>query len=114
MTRSSPLRNIAGASGAAAAFALALVVASPVAAGEDAPSAGSDLAEGAEMVAEGFRKLFRGLVGELEPAGDAAEEGWNDLIDWLDDLSAYEAPERLPNGDILIRRRTPPEPGTDL
>jgi hypothetical protein len=35
------------------------------------------------------------------------------LEDALRDLSAYHPPEVLPNGDILIRRRTPlvPEDG---
>lgn len=101
-----------------AAFALALAVAAmPLAAqDQDSPDrpANRDLAEGAEMLSEGFKKLFRGLLDELEPAGEAAEQGWNDLVDWLGDLSAYEAPEQLPNGDILIRRKEPLAPGTDL
>ncbi len=97
-------------------LALALAIAaSPVAAQErETGPANPDLAEGAEMLSEGFKKLFRGLIDELEPAGDAAEQGWNDLVDWLGDLSAYEAPEQLPNGDILIRRKEPLAPGTDL
>ena len=99
-----------------ATLALVLALAAtPLAAQDDAPrSANPDLAEGAQLLADGFRKLLRGLLDELEPAGDAAEQGWNDLIDWLGDLSAYEAPERLPNGDIVIRRKEPLAPGTDL
>lgn len=110
MTRLVPTRRTAGA------LALALVLATgPLAAQDTAPRAPNpDLAEGAELLSEGFKKLFRGLMGELEPAGEAAEKGWNDLVDWLGDLSAYEAPERLPNGDILIRRKEPLAPGTDL
>lgn len=99
-----------------AAVALALVLAATPVVSQDSDTqpANPDLSEGAEMLSEGFKKLFRGLMGELEPAGDAAEQGWNDLVDWLDDLSAYQAPEQLPNGDILIRRKDPLEPGTDL
>ena len=109
MTRSRPTRI-------AAALVLALVVsAQPLAAQDkDTPPVNPEIAEGVELLSEGFRKMFRGLLGELEPAGEAAEQGWNDLIDWLGDLSAYEAPEQLPNGDILIRRKPGAEPGTDL
>ena len=109
MTERVPIRSAAGA------VALALAVAGPLAAEDgDSRTPNSDLAEGAEMLSQGLKKLFRGLLDELEPAGDAAEQGWNDLVDWLGDLSAYEAPERLPNGDILIRRKEMPAPGTDL
>ena len=110
----SPIRTAAASCTAALALAVA-VAATPLAAQDDSTGpANRDLAEGAEMLSEGFKKLFRGLMDELEPAGDAAEKGWNDLVDWLGDLSAYEAPEQLPNGDILIRRKEPLAPGTDL
>ena len=114
MSTTSPIRTRAGA--LALTLALTLAVAATPLAAQDAGDrpANPDLAEGAEMLSEGFRKLFRGLLEELEPAGEAAEEGWNDLVDWLGDLSAYEAPEQLPNGDILIRRKAPLAPGTDL
>ena len=114
MNMTSPIRTTAGALALAAAFSVALP-ANPLAAQEGGTSSGNpDLAEGAEMLSEGFKKLFRGLLDELEPAGDAAEQGWNDLVDWLGDLSAYEAPEQLPNGDILIRRKEPLTPGTGV
>lgn len=98
------------------AVILALALAATPLAAQEAPDrpANPDLAEGAEMLSQGLKKLFRGLMDELEPAGEAAEAGWNDLIDWLGDLSAYEAPERLPNGDIVIRRKEPLDTGTDL
>lgn len=114
MTRTFPTRTATAS--ALVALALALGIAATPLAAQDAPdgAANPDLAEGAEMLAEGFKKLFRGLMDELEPAGEAAEQGWNDLVDWLGDLSAYEPPERLPNGDILIRRKEPLTPGTDL
>ncbi len=108
MTRSTAFGPALRASALALTFALA---ATPLTAGNsDAGSDNPELAEGVEMLSEGFRKMFRGLMGELEPAGEAAEQGWNDLIDWLGDLSVYEAPEQLPNGDIIIRRK----PGAGL
>ncbi len=110
MTITTPLRRTALALSLALPLSLAVT---PVAA-QDNSSPGSDFAEGAELLGEGMRKLFQGLIGELEPAGEAAEQGWNDLIDWLGDLSLYEAPEQLPNGDILIRRKEPLPPSTDL
>ena len=35
--------------------------------------------------------------------------GFMDLMGEIGDLSAYHAPEVLPNGDILIRKRRPGE-----
>lgn len=112
MSTKSHTRPLAGALALAAALSLSLS-ASPVAAEQSSPG-NPDIAEGAQMLSDGFRKLFQGLLGELEPAGDAAEQGWNDMIDWLGDLSTYEAPERLPNGDIIIRRKEELAPSTDL
>ncbi len=73
-----------------------------------------DLERGGELLREGFGLLLEGLITELEPMA----EGWEELVDQLGDLSAYHPPEVLPNGDIIIRRKTPldgiPEDGLEL
>ena len=63
-----------------------------------------------------------------EPQAEA-EEGFSlieelgpvlrDLAAMMGDIRNYHAPEMLPNGDIIIRRKTPdeqalPEPGEDI
>lgn len=65
---------------------------------------GSDMAEGLDLLSEGTRLLLRGLVDEMEPA-------LRELQGLVDDLGAYHPPEMLPNGDIILRRKTPLEPG---
>lgn len=47
--------------------------------------------------------MLRGLLEQMEPA-------LRDLGAAIDDLNAYEVPEVLPNGDILIRRKHPKVP----
>jgi len=53
---------------------------------------------------------------EMQQLGDMAERWMRDFADrmspmvqqlreMVDDLNAYEAPELLPNGDIIIRRK---------
>ncbi|NNL18844.1 MAG: hypothetical protein HKP37_08915 [Boseongicola sp.] len=59
--------------------------------------------EGRDLMSEALRLFMRGLLEEMEPAID-------DLSALLDNLDAYHAPEVLPNGDIIIRRKTPLEP----
>ncbi|RMD90330.1 MAG: AAA+ family ATPase [Alphaproteobacteria bacterium] len=66
--------------------------------------------EGAEEVDKGFdllreatKLILRGLMKEMEPKLKELEE-------ILQNLDAYEAPEILPNGDIIIRRKRPLEP----
>ena len=97
-------------------LALALTLTTPAVAEEH-----SGLAEGLEQLGEGANSLLEGLMKELGPALDDLEslgaelapllEDLNSSIaESLGDLSAYHAPEILPNGDILIRRKEPLAP----
>lgn len=80
------------------ALLLALGLAAPAVAQDTEKPRNPELEEGAEKLGEAFELLFKGLSKELEPLAEA----WRDL---LEDLPDYEAPEELPNGDIIIRRR---------
>lgn len=70
----------------------------------------SDFEEGMDLMSEGARRLLESLMGEVEPRmrdlADALREFDFDQLN-VDDLSAYHPPERLPNGDIIIRRKRP-------
>ena len=55
------------------------------------------------MLREGSRLLLEQLFDEMAPALE-------DLEGFVGDLNAYEAPVILPNGDILIRKKTPSVP----
>lgn len=70
---------------------ISLALASPAAA------QGSDVYD---RFAEGMQRLLDQLVIELGPGLEAIEG-------WIEDLNAYHAPEILPNGDIIIRRKEP-------
>lgn len=74
--------------------------------------------EGARLFWEGFQRemgpaleTLRDQAEEMEPAlRDFVEEmgpALRDLMEKAGDLSAYHAPEVLPNGDIILRRKTP-------
>ena len=76
--------------------------------------------DGAQLFWDGLRRemgpaleSLRDRAGEMEPAlRDFAERmgpALADLMDKIDDLSAYHPPEMLPNGDIILRRKTPQE-----
>ncbi|RAP39608.1 hypothetical protein BYZ73_19630 [Rhodovulum viride] len=108
------------------ALLLALSLAAPpVAAQDGAPLDGTgganrqddDLGEGLDLLGEGMRKLFKGLGDEIQPRmkdfAEAAEPVLSRLMDLIDDLDAYEMPERLPNGDIIIRRKPDAPPIAD-
>lgn len=90
-------------------FAASLALAPAAAfAQEEAPSGNPDLSQGAQLLSQGMKLLLQGVMAQ-------GQDGWNQLAGWLGDLSAYEAPERLPNGDIIIRRKEPlPDGATDL
>lgn len=111
---------------------IACLAVSPVSAqeaeGEPAPE------EGLSLIEEGARMFLEGLAEDMAPAmKDLAElaESWqpqmrefvtqmgpalSELLDKVDDISRYHAPEMLPNGDIIIRRKAPAEdaPGEGL
>lgn len=78
-------------------------------------------AEGFSLMEEGAKLVLRGLMTEMEPAldemGKALSEmepalkelgpKFQQLIAMIDDFKNYDAPEMLPNGDIIIRRNAP-------
>ncbi|EEX08060.1 conserved hypothetical protein [Ruegeria lacuscaerulensis ITI-1157] len=86
-------------------------------------------AQGKSLMEQGAELFFEGLRQELEPAledlRDLAEQfgpamqsflqemgpALAELAAQVQDWSAYEAPEMLPNGDIIIRKKpNPPLP----
>lgn len=83
----------------AIALALSIGLALPVAAQEGR----DDMKDGFSLFGEGARLMLRGLMSELAPMLE-------DMEGVLSDLSAYHAPEVLPNGDIILRRKVPPAP----
>ncbi|AZQ68571.1 hypothetical protein EF888_16380 [Silicimonas algicola] len=81
---------------------LALSMTLPAAAQDAEPEPVPVPEQGIDLMGEALKLFMRGLMQEMEPAID-------DLSGFLDNLDAYHAPEVLPNGDILIRRKTPVE-----
>lgn len=96
----------------------ALMLAAPAAqAQEEAPQ------EGPSLIEQGARMFLKGLMQEASPALEGMREmaerlgpqlrefvevmgpALADILAEVEDLSDYEAPEMLPNGDIIIRRK---------
>lgn len=102
-------------------LALALVFAGPVTAqtAPDASPESEEVEEGFSLMEEGAKLLLKGLMSEMEPALDEMGKALSEvepalkdlqpkmleLLALVDDLTNYQAPERLENGDILIRRK---------
>ncbi|AUH34150.1 hypothetical protein [Paracoccus tegillarcae] len=91
----------------------------------DQPDAGAEgsVDEGAGLIGRGMDMLFRNLMNEMAPeiegmsqdlAGALSMMGpaLSDLSVLVDDIANYQTPERLENGDIVIRRKpgAPPPP----
>lgn len=87
-----------------------------------------DVREGMSMIEQGMRMFFRGLTDEIEPHLDSMtdeleplmrglaaefEPIFQQLAEMMDELDAYHAPERMPNGDIILRRKVPLVPEKD-
>lgn len=87
--------------------------------------------DGFSLMEEGARLLFRGLIQEMEPALKELEglsgdmelalrgfaqnmgPGLSQLLEQVEDFSKYHPPEILPNGDIIIRRKSEDELSED-
>ncbi len=80
--------------------------------------------EGFSLLREGARILMESMLKEMEPAMRDMQEDFGavlremepalrDLGGMIGDLRNYHPPEKLPNGDIIIRRKTPAEILTD-
>lgn len=95
----------------------ALICALPVGA-QTLPAPQAEEEKGFDLMEEGAKLLFRGLMREMEPAlnemGKALTEmepALKDLMALIDDIRNYDAPRVLDNGDILIpRRKDAPKP----
>lgn len=81
---------------------------------QDAPE--GDVDQGLGLLEQGAQMLLRGLMSDMEPAlkdmADAfatAEPMLRDMLALMDDLTNYNPPERMPNGDIILRRKVPAE-----
>ncbi|MCI2394151.1 hypothetical protein [Aliiroseovarius sediminis] len=100
----------------AAAILVAAIATTPVwAEGEsEGLSDNPDISEGTQLLNRGFKLLLEGLSKEVEPMADKWAEGWANLVERFGDMSVYYPPETLPNGDIIIRRRTPLAPNDSL
>lgn len=89
--------------------ALVLCLALPVQAQDDPPPADDGLFALLEQ-------MLRSFITEVEPQLRDLQDGLTDLepemqrfMDRMRDMTQFHAPEVLPNGDILIRRRQPEE-----
>ncbi len=80
--------------------------------------------EGFSLLREGARILMESMLKEMEPAMRDMQEDFGaalremepalrELGGMIGDLRNYHPPEKLPNGDIIIRRKTPAEILTD-
>lgn len=94
------------------------------------PAFAEEESDGKSLMQQGAEMFLRGLTEQMEPAIEDLKEltedmgpqmleffsemgpAFGELIEDIEDWSVYEAPEVLPNGDIIIRRK-PDAPVTE-
>ncbi len=104
-----------------------IAIASLIACLATAPAVAADEDDGLSLMEQGARLFFEGIMQEMEPAieefkglSDEMQPALRglvenmgpalaDLMDQVEDWSAYHPPEILPNGDIIMRRKAPSE-----
>jgi hypothetical protein len=111
-----------------AVFVIALALSPlPALAQEAAPPEPDTTEEGPSLMERGLSLFFEGFTEEMAPAldemaqaleqfGPAVAPALQSLMALVDDMTNYEMPEMLENGDILIRRKPdapPVEPPAD-
>lgn len=83
-------------------------------------SSEQDVDEGLSLLEQGAKIIMRSMLDEMEPAlkdlqsefGDAlAHMGplMRDLANQIGDIRNYHPPVKMPNGDIIMRRKTEQE-----
>lgn len=98
--------------------AVSIVVAAALAPGAGAQDRSAE--NGFNLLEEGAKIILRSMLDEMKPAlkefqrdfGEAMGEmgpALRDLAAAIGDLRNYHPPEKLPNGDIILRRKTPPD-----
>jgi hypothetical protein len=92
---------------------VSLMLTTPLAAQEEPPSL---MERGAQLFFEGLMQemapALEGLSELMEDVGPALQEFMTEMgpqlrgmLEQVEDWSVYEAPEVMPNGDIIIRRK---------
>ncbi len=94
-----------------------------------AGGASSEEDSGRSLMAEGMELFFKGLQDEIAPTLDGFTAMMEEIgpglqgfleemgpklgavLSKVEDWSSYHAPEMLPNGDIIMRKKTPEEMG---
>lgn len=88
------------------------------------PATAQETEEGPSLMERGAEMFLRGLMEEAQPALTEMERAFREiepslramgpalqeLVGMIEDIGNYEAPERMPNGDILIRRKSDAPP----
>ena len=87
-----------------AALTLALAAPLPVAA-QDRPEEPGLMERGVEMFLRGLMEEVGPEIGEMRDTLEQMKPELQRLVELMGDVQHYDMPERLPNGDILIRRK---------